>query len=115
MKKKESLMPNYFGEKFVMEECSTISISDTLEQFKKHLKQVFFRNNIEFSGIQVKTTTTTLASGGIRYWFICPACNKRKFKLICTPSGLVGCNSCLPVTYSKRRYKGMAEDDLFKQ
>lgn len=106
MAQNKSLLPYDLEEsETVVEDCVGVSVSEVLNKYKKQLKQQLLSSVFEVDGVSVRLGTSKTQFGGVRYWFICPRCAKRKGKLLRAPSGRVGCNSCLGVSYQSTRYK----------
>ena len=68
----------------------------------------------------VLLTTTPLAWGGVRYWFVCPlsedgvACNRRVGCLYLPPGkSLFGCRHCYNLTY-KNSQEGIQSKDIYE-
>ncbi|MFT8600103.1 MAG: hypothetical protein ABF709_07910 [Leuconostoc pseudomesenteroides] len=53
---------------------------------------------VRFNGHKVKLTTTSPNYGGVRYWFVCPICDKRKGTLYDVRS-VMACRSCAKLYY----------------
>lgn len=96
----------------LVEDCVGVSVSDVLNEYKKHLKQQLLSSVFEVDGVAVRLSTSKTQFGGVRYWFVCPNCAKRKGKLLRTPSGQVGCNSCLGVSYQSTRNKAVLNSTM---
>jgi hypothetical protein len=107
-------LPSYdLGDsEMLVEDCVQVSVGEVLNEYKKQLKQQLLSSVFEVDGVSVKLNTTRTNFGGSRHWFVCPSCSKRKGKLLRTPEGEIGCNSCLEVSYQSTRYKGMVETAL---
>ncbi|CUR64324.1 hypothetical protein [Leuconostoc gasicomitatum] len=56
------------------------------------------KDYVRFNGHKVKLTTTSPNYGGVRYWFLCPACNKRKATLYQLKS-VIACRTCAKLYY----------------
>lgn len=105
------MSPNDFGKKFTVEECAKVSIHDYLRDFKNKFKLALLESALDISQKSIEITTSKTGFGGSRYWFKCPICNRRAGILFIHPlSREVGCRECLGLDYSKRRFKGMAEE-----
>lgn len=104
--------PNDSG-KFTVEKCRKISISDYIRQFRTQFKEAVVSSVAESVGTEIGIATTRTGFGGIRFWFVCPHCERKIGIILVHPiSGMIGCRRCLGVDYTSRRYKGMAEAKL---
>lgn len=113
MSKNKSLTPNDLGDStMLIEDCVQVSVSELLQEYRKQIKEKILSSAFEVDGVGVKLDVTETHFGGSRYWFVCPTCSRRKGKLLRTPEGAIGCNSCLPVSYQSTRYKGMIETSV---
>jgi len=113
MSQNKSLPPYDLGEsETLVEDCVQVSVSEVLNEYKKQLKEQLLSSVFEVDGVSVKLDTTATNFGGTRHWFVCPGCSKRKGKLLRTPEGQIGCNSCLEVSYQSSRFKGMVETSV---
>ncbi|MBU0976353.1 hypothetical protein KJ918_06140 [Patescibacteria group bacterium] len=109
----KQLNTNDLGEKYLVEQCRKIKISEFLLDFKKELKSMVFGSEIDLMGVKIGLITTKPNYGGERIWFECPMCGGRKGVLFKHPiSNCVGCRRCLNLEYRKRRYKGMIEEKI---
>lgn len=100
------IKPYDLGE--ITENVQKVKIDDLIRKAKEEFKSQFIKSSINLSGVEVSLTTSKTRFGGNRFWFICPACQKRR-GVIYFNSGIVGCRICLNLTYRKQRYKGMIE------
>ena len=133
--------------KLTTEECEQIGVDIIVQAQRNHmfeLREEWLRcefNNVlaqRFEAISLKSllhisplslsfTTTRLHFGGVRYWFICPNCNRRVAKLFKPKSERnFGCRYCYNLTYKSsqthnhrvnllvKRLKAM-EDEAFTQ
>lgn len=62
------------------------------------------RDYIKFNGHKVKLTTTSPNYGGLRYWFVCPVCGKRKGTLYDVKS-IMACRTCAKLYYPLQENK----------
>jgi len=63
----------------------------------------------------VRLVGTPQPFGGLRWWFLCPACNRRVLKLHLPPGGnLFGCRTCYRLTYESVQ-KHNARVDRFRK
>ncbi|WP_349550811.1 hypothetical protein [Leuconostoc pseudomesenteroides] len=67
---------------------------------------------ILFNDHKVKLTTTSPNYGGVRYWFVCPVCQKRKGTLYHLNS-VVACRNCAQLYYPLQENK--VQRDRFSQ
>jgi len=106
----KTLSPNDFGKNFLVEECQKIKIKDFLRVCRTELKKVILNSEIETRGLNIGLATSKTCFNGIRFWFVCPMCQKRAGVLFSHPiTAGIGCRTCLDLDYRKRRYKGMIE------
>lgn len=97
----------------LVDSCPRLDISKLLPvSYREWQKKIVHSGQIEISGKTVKLATTQLPGGGLRLWFICPACNRRC--AILHNNGSIGCRTCLGLRYRSSRYKNMIENDLAK-
>ena len=105
--------PNNLGRIYLVDECQKVSIADFTKQFRDQMKAFYLKAEVEASGNKIWLTTSRTGFGGKRYWFSCPLCNGRVGTLFKHPiAEMLGCRACLGLEYRKRRYKGMAENDV---
>lgn len=104
---------NDLGKTFLVEDCQRVSISDILREYKVNLKESVLRSQFEMINANVRLTTSQTGNKGIRFWFVCPHCEKRVGVLLKHPlQELFGCRRCLNLEYRKRRFKGMLESEF---
>jgi len=97
----------------LVENCQKIKIKDFLKVYRAELKRVVLNSEIEIRGLNIDLATSKTRFNGIRFWFVCPVCNKRAGVLFSHPiTGQIGCRACLGLDYAKRRYKGMIEEKV---
>jgi len=107
----KTLNPNDFGKNILVEDCQKIKIKDFLRTCRTELKRVILNSEIETMGMNIGLATSKTCFNGIRFWFMCPQCNKRAGVLFSHPiTNKIGCRTCLKLNYKKRRYKGMIEE-----
>ncbi len=107
------MSPNDLGKKFLVEECSKISMREYLTRARSKLKETLLSSELSVFDTPVGFTTSRTGFDGIRYWFVCPVCHRRVGVLFAHPIGRqIGCRQCLGLEYRKRRYKGMVENNL---
>lgn len=56
------------------------------------------KDYIKFNDHKVKVTTTSPNYGGVRYWLVCPICDKRKGTLYAVKS-VMACRNCAKLYY----------------
>jgi len=56
------------------------------------------------SRIRVRVTTSYPNFGGVRYWYVCPRCQRRSGKLYALETDVLGCRVCLDLVY-KSQYR----------
>lgn len=111
--KVKTMNPNDLGKIYLVEECQKISIADFTKRFRHQMKALYLKTEVEASGNKIVLTTSRTGFGGKRYWFSCPLCGGRVGALFKHPlAGILGCRGCFGLEYRKRRYKGMAENDV---
>lgn len=77
------------------------------------MKELILNSEIEALGWHLEIATSKTHYNGLRLWFKCPICGLRAGVVFRHPiTNAVGCRKCLKLEYKKRRYKGMAENDL---
>jgi len=109
----KALNPNDFGKNILVENCQKIKIKDFLRICRAELKRAILNSEIETMGLNIKLATSKTCFNGIRFWFVCPLCNKRAGVLFSHPiTTEIGCRTCLGLDYQKRRYKGMIEEKI---
>lgn len=101
--------PNDLGE--ITENCQKIKIDDFVRRVNKRLKKELLKLSIEALGITISLTTSKTRFRGVRYWFLCPLCNKRRGVLY-SRNNQIACRVCLGLKYKKQRYKEMVESTL---
>lgn len=107
------MKPNDLGEKILIESCACVKISDILRGYKLTYKQYLFTSELQILGFNVDLLTSKTGFGGKRLWIECPICKKRKgviYKHLI--SNIIGCRTCLRLTYRKQRYKDMIENKI---
>ena len=108
------MKPNDLGKKFLVEECANVRIEDFLKRYRKKLKEIVLKSELEVLGLKIEFTTSRTGFNGLRFWFKCPLCGERVGVLFKHPlNNLVACRLCLGLEYRKRRYKGMVENSGF--
>lgn len=106
----KSMTYNNLGEKFTVEDCQKVAISDILRDYKAKLKETILRSQFEMLNENVLIMTSKTGKGGIRFWFMCPQCKRRVGVLLKHPvQNLLGCRLCLNLKYGQQRFKGMIE------
>ena len=105
---------NDFGRIFLTDQCQRIGMKRFLEETKQSLKKTLLEGNIKADDIAVKLTTSPTGNGGLRWWFVCPLCGKRRGILFRHPlTQVLGCRTCLNLKYRKSAKKGMIENHIF--
>lgn len=103
-------VPSVLGNSVLVEQCSKISIDETLAKIIPQIKKQLLKTQLNIQGFNIDLAVTKTAFGGERFWFKCPLCEKRAGVLFQHPlSNLIGCRTCLGLEYKSRRYKGMLE------
>jgi len=107
----KTLKPNDLGKKFIVEECQKVSISSFIKNTKTKLKGALLKVELEFKNLSIQLGTSKTHTGGIRFWFKCPMCNKNVGIIYIHPiTNNIGCRTCLNLKYKKSRFKGMVEN-----
>jgi len=104
---------NDFGNKFLVEQCQKITLSEYLARAKRQLKETSLASEVSIFTTPISFTTSQTQFGGTRHWFACPTCSRRVGVLFVHPiSNAIGCRVCLGLEYRKRRFKGMVENEI---
>lgn len=105
------LPPNDLGAFTLVENCQRMRIQDVFKSSYKTWKENLGKTGlIKIDGINIKFSQSTMAHGGTRLWFTCPACKRRCSVIHQHPvTEQIGCRICLKLSYKKQRYKGMIE------
>lgn len=108
----KTLNPNDFGKNILVENCQKIRIEEFLKICRIELKRAILNSEIETMGLNIAITTSQTCFNGIRFWFVCPLCDKRAGVLFSHPiTAKFGCRTCLGLEYRGRRCKGMIEGE----
>ena len=108
----KSMNVNNLGNRFLVEDCQKVQVSDILRDYKTKLKETILRAQFEMLNENVLITTSRTGNGGLRFWFMCPRCKRRVGVLLKHPlQDILGCRICLNLEYKKRRFKGMIENN----
>lgn len=75
-------------------DIADLSIRGTDEGIKQH---------ININGHNIKITPTRPNYGGLRWWFVCPSCHKRKRTLYLSDDYY--CRKCLGLNYKSQTYR----------
>lgn len=114
-------------EKYVLEELKSFRVP-TQGQMLEKVKEDFIKRGLEYpkeatfigsstditvgeTKGQAKLLTTSCNFGGFRYWYECPVCHKRAYKLY-RKDGFM-CRKCFPSIYEKQTYSHKQRDRLF--
>lgn len=104
----KTLKTNYLGS-FTLESCRNITIKELFDKIKKRLRNEIL--NIELDWIELIKTKANLWWD--RYWFKCPVCSNKSFKLYKSPTtNNLCCRKCSWLKYKKQRYKWMLEEKV---
>ena len=105
------MSPNDLGENITVEDCERLPICGLIKSFKTRSIKVILRARIMVRRIRIHLTTTPTHFGGVRFWFLCPHCERRLRVLLIHPTSyMVGCRTCLGICYRQQRFKGMLEE-----
>jgi hypothetical protein len=98
------------GKTFLVEESRRIDFRVVNRQARAKLLEALLKAEMRSLGFDLPLSTSKTGYGGLRYWFACPLCGKRKLVLHVHPlSQVVGCRRCLGLEYRSQRFKGMPE------
>ncbi len=105
-------MLNDFGKIYMngltVEECVSISIND----IKVHGKDAVC---LDIENQLIELVHTNCFYGGVRYWFLCPACGRRAGKLYNHYSQKeFQCRICLNLTYELSKYHRSTFEDFYR-
>lgn len=77
---------------------------DENNRFMKFLYTITDRYTHESRDVRYKTylTTTPCNYGGVRYWFVCPGCNKRVAVVYSHECDIFRCRHCVGLKYSSQ-------------
>jgi hypothetical protein len=79
----------------VAENCQKIRIDDYVRQARVSLKKVIIEGQFAVNGYTIKLCETKTRFGGLRLWFECPKCHKRKGVLYQNPIKIqILCKKC---------------------
>ncbi len=88
-----------------VEDCQRVSINELVRIATKDLKKRLVEAQIEALGLPLTLTTSKTKFSGTRYWFVCPACNRRTGVIYKNQNNAVGCLKCLSLIYRQQKYK----------
>jgi hypothetical protein len=109
----KSLMPYDLGISTVTDNCARVSIKEITSYYSKAWKQNLLDSPVTIGGSDIRLTASVTRWGGIRLWFSCPLCKKRRGTLFAQPAtNKMGCRACLGLKYRTQRYKGMVESNV---
>lgn len=100
------IKPYDLGE--ILENTQKVKIDDLVRRAKSEFKLQFIKSSVEMNGVNISLTSSKTRFGGLRLWFLCPNCNKRRGVLY-SKNNKVACSICLGLKYRRQRYKGMVE------
>ena len=64
---------------------------------------------VPYERVRLRLTATRQPVGGVRWWILCPKCNRRAGKLYCpVPERVWGCRICWDLGYRSRRMDPIA-------
>jgi hypothetical protein len=99
------------GTLVLVEECRRIDFGVLNRKVRAKLLEALLTAEIQSLGYDLKLSTSKTGYGGLRYWFACPVCSRRKRVLYVHPvMQVVGCRKCLGLKYRSQRFKGMVEN-----
>ncbi len=80
----------------VAENYQKIRIDDYVSQARNSLKKAIVEAQVAINGYCISLCESRTRFGGIRVWFVCPKCKKRRGVLYTNPSGArVLCRLCM--------------------
>ena len=86
-----------------------ININQLIQEVREQLKKQLLETKIKTSLGDIALTTSQTAYGGIRYWFVCPKCQRRCGVIYQGRiKKLLACRKCLGILYRKQMYKSKA-------
>lgn len=106
-------MGNDYGSFPVSGEVTSLSVDEVVRSLRSQFEKGLTEQPIYIGDIQVSLAVSATGQGGYKYWFICPACNTRVAKLY-VQEPLIACRRCHGLRYRSSRYKGMVEEQIFK-
>ena len=111
--KMKTMSVNDLGKNLLIEDCHKVAVSDVLKKYRAVLKENFIRSQFEMMKADVRLTTSYTGNKGVRYWFVCPNCERRVGLLLVHPlQGRLGCRKCLNLEYKNQKFKGMLESKI---
>jgi predicted GNAT family acetyltransferase len=111
--KKKTLSPNDLGKNFLTDQCQKIKIDDLVKKAGQKIKHTLIKSELELHGQKLQLTQAATGFNGLRFWFICPLCNRKVGIIYKYPfNEKLGCRKCLRLKYRKQRYKGMIEEQI---
>lgn len=73
-----------------------INIDQVIRETKLSLKKAILEAQLELLGSSINLTTTKTRFNGVKYWFVCPRCNRRSGNLyFINDLGENVCKKCL--------------------
>jgi hypothetical protein len=85
-------------------EVASIRHDDRMDLWPPYLRRYYTYNKTEHYDYKVHCTTTKPYYEGLRYWFLCPSCNKRVGKLyLAEGQRYFTCRVCQNLTYQSCR------------
>ena len=86
----------------VAENCQRIRIDDYVRQARISLKEAIVEARLAINGYSIKLCNSKACFGGVRLWFECPECHKKKGILYRDKiTTKVICRKCLNSSYQK--------------
>lgn len=105
------MKPNNLGKTILVDECQKITMNKYLALARSKIKESILASELSVFTTPISFTTSHTGFGGMRHWFVCPACKNRKGVLFVHPiNETIGCRTCLQLEYRAQRYKGMVEN-----
>lgn len=75
-----------------------------LPQTENGERQLVLSHSTDWPEQRISLATTRLVSGGLRWWFVCPRCDRRAAKLYLPPTErMFGCRVCYDLAYPPSR------------
>jgi len=100
------LKANDYGKILTLESLRKVTIDSLVRLARLEVKKRYLESVDLGSDRKIDLTTSRIANGGSRYWFLCPDCQRRSGVLYQGPNGLT-CRICVGYRYRSSRYKGM--------
>ncbi len=104
---------NDYGSFPVNSEVTSFSVDDVIRSLRSQFEKGLTEHPVYIGDAQINLAVTSTGQGGYRYWFVCPICRARVAKLY-AQEPFIACRHCHGLKYRTSRYKGMVEEQVFK-